>query len=397
MPIKWKDVILARLKSVWPRAAVREVNEDLGQWDPKKCAGGTVELKKHFALALKTDHRSHAPLWSLVGAVRAFQEGDRAVLQLNLTPVGEWWHKQVDDELQAYRKGKNPEKLRWDIKTGTQYAQRGLLTVLTFLESIVKEMLDALTPGQKTDPEERIEGILKRLLDEKEGSNISSATQQKTSHKGLQVNIRVLAQADDKERAELHARSISNSLNDLAGDNEFVYLPAKGNKLKKLVKVQRRPVIKINGDILNVPEVGRLVKLPPAALQDQVKAVEKTTGDCDLPNSAMARGVPLGKVTVGGEKKDVYIPTTDHNILCLPHVGLGGMGTGKTNGLGANMALGFLRAGFSAVCIDVSDGKLIDTVRDALPENFPDDHIIDLDLGNQEWPIPLNWSEITSA
>jgi len=397
VPVKWKDVILARVKTVWPRAAVREVDGGLGQWDPKKCAGGTVELKKHFTLALKTDHRSHAPLWSLVGAVRAFQDKDRAVLQLDLTPTGEWWHKQAEEELNAYRKGKSLEKLRWDIKTGTQYAQRGLLTILTFLEGIVKEVLDALTPGQKKDTEERIEGLLRRILEDKEGSDITSSTRQKTSHKGLQVSIRVLAQAEDRERAELHARAISNSLNDLAGDNEFIYLPAKGRSMKKLITEtgQRKTVIRINGDILNVPEVGRLIQLPPAALQDQVKAVEKTTGDCELPKSAMAGGVPLGKVTVGGEKKDVFISTTDHNILCLPHVGLGGMGTGKTNGLGANMALGFLRSGFSAVCIDVADGKLIDTVRDALPESFPDGHIIDIDLGNQEWPIPLNWSEIT--
>ncbi len=88
-----------------------------------------------------------------------------------------------------------------------------------------------------------------------------------------------------------------------------------------------------------------------------------------------------------------HFPVSHYDTLCLLRVFIWEMGSGKTVA-GSSFALGVLRAGFSCFALDVADGQLVDRVRDGLPTGFPKDHIVVLDVGNLEHPIPLDWSEV---
>ncbi len=79
----------------------------------------------------------------------------------------------------------------------------------------------------------------------------------------------------------------------------------------------------------------------------------------------------------------------------MPRVITGGMGSGKSTAV-ANFALGAINAGFSVFVHDVADGRMCDEIRDGLPVGFPDDHIIDLDFGDDSRPIPLDWADTAS-
>ena len=47
--------------------------------------------------------------------------------------------------------------------------------------------------------------------------------------------------------------------------------------------------------------------------------------------------------------------------------------------------------------MDTADGGLIDDAINALPEDFPESHIIDLDFGNLMQMPPSDWNEMTSS
>lgn len=72
------------------------------------------------------------------------------------------------------------------------------------------------------------------------------------------------------------------------------------------------------------------------------------------------------------------------------------MRTGKSEGFGNNMALGFIKKGFSSFVLETNDGLSLDALRDSLPKDYPDEKIIEIDLGNLHWPIALNWIDSLS-
>jgi hypothetical protein len=114
----------------------------------------------------------------------------------------------------------------------------------------------------------------------------------------------------------------------------------------------------------------------------------------EIPESLRHKGIPLGEVTHKGQTTSVVWPTNNVDELCMPRVIIGGMGTGKTM-FGAGFATDVLREGFSVFAIDAADGDFTDVIRDSLPIGFPEDHIVDLDFGNLQNPIPLNWGEVS--
>src|SRR5699024_3077642 len=78
----------------------------------------------------------------------------------------------------------------------------------------------------------------------------------------------------------------------------------------------------------------------------------------------------------------------NHDELCLPHAVVGGMGSGKTKGFGANWMAESVKNGFGALAIDPAKGEIGDEVQTALPS----DKFERIRLG--EVPISLDWCEV---
>jgi len=222
----------------------------------------------------------------------------------------------------------------------------------------------------------------------------SRATELKPGHFGFDIVLRVVVQSSDERRKRRIARGISLALKQLNQDNELKDKMVKPNKNKRFIEdIERRhiPVPFLFGkrQILTGPEIAHFIKLPQRALQDEFPIIETVSGkETDIPDSLKKDGLRLGDATFKGKKQTVYMPTNNHDEICLPQVVVGAMGSGKTAGFGGNLLVESVRNQFGGLAIDPKDGQ----IRKELEAGLPEDKIIKIKFG--EKPISLDWREV---
>lgn len=396
-PARWLGHMKEKALAAWPQASVKEIDR---RPLPMPATVMEMKLKQHYFMSLNSSRREASILNSLVPVIRELKEGDEALLQICILPVSDNWRLEAIEAKNGFLRGKIPHRLEFNTRTALYGVGKVLDGICEFINDTIVDLVDA----KPAPPDKQLQAHQLARFDPEAQSlildgGLSPATHNKAQNKGYDVTIRIAAHSLDDFRRRVIMKSISTALQCMNQDNELV-TDTPGNQEKVLAAVMKAdiPAVKLNKDILSMPELARLIQLPQAMLQAEYPEIEQIFHRrFRLPDCLFtAGGYPLGDVIEAGTRRTAYIQTADHNILCLPHIALGAMGTGKTNGQGARTALGFLQSGFSAVAIDVADGKLIDTIRDGIPEGLiPDDHIIDLDFGDTAWPLPLNWSEIT--
>lgn len=389
VPRKYLTFLRQKIETIWPRVTISETNKTV-QFDPAKTEVANLKLRNHNFYAFKVDKRENAPVPALLNVSRDIQEGDKALLQIVLSPVDRlvWSHRAQE----AYNKLREHGNLR-----KLEFTPREILRTIAFiLDSLFEKLSTALTT---------YESPITTLM-EKEMMKLTSATTNKAVSPVFSTTIRVLAESEEKERARITVRAITNSFKDLAADNELESVEVMEGLKKRFIRAaeMRKPGTKISNSILSTGEVGRLLQLPTGPQLIDFPAVEQIARrETTLPDELFQEeGIPLGNVTEKGVTRTARIPIRAYgdvklkhvyDALCLPSFGFGKMGTGKSDGYGTNWAMGFIKNGFSAFIMDTADGQVIKTFEDSLPADYPEHKLIHLNLEDKRWPIALNWGD----
>jgi hypothetical protein len=212
-------------------------------------------------------------------------------------------------------------------------------------------------------------------------------TLQKTRGDAYDVTVRIGVVASTNERAATILRMITTSYRELDGDNQFV--PHDLPVAKTWEKMRnRKETFKLQRDFLSIPEAARLFLLPPKSMQEDFGVTRIGGPETQLHSSLTTGGMSFGNQTYKGQTQPVYMPVKNHDVLCLPRVVIGGMGTGKTKGYGANWVVQAVRNGFGAIAIDPAKGEIVREVRQVLH----DDEIIHINLADRN--IALDFCEV---
>lgn len=385
VPARLAGYFRQKAQAAWDKATITPAEAELAL-TPDRCRCCELTYRRHDIFALATDRDENGHLPGLLAVTRDMRPGDMVVIDILFQATDRVnWEYDAGKAYERFQAGRMPRRVQLS-PVAALGAGFGILNLAmaevqrTIVEGMGGDSRRGFVP---MDPEREALAV----------RGLSSATTQKIHSPVLRAHIRIVSSADDSERAGLTLRAVAGAYKDITGDNELIQCNRSALGMVKDVLEFRAPMT--GGILVSTAEAGKLMSLPTGGLQEEFPQVESVGHrEVSLPGELFAGGIPVGSVTKGGVTRTAGIPVHDHNTLCLPHISLGAMGTGKTT-QDAVVALGFLRHGFSAVAIDVADGKLIDVIRDGLPASFPDDHIIDLDFGNLEYPIPLNWSEIT--
>jgi hypothetical protein len=174
---------------------------------------------------------------------------------------------------------------------------------------------------------------------------------------------------------------------ELDGENHLVSHATKPDKTWKKMK-ERKLGSLMNKDYYSVPELSRLHLLPTGDLQDKYNIPHIDNLELEVSKLLTSGGLYLGDVTVKKNVKKVYQTTENHDILCLPRVVIGGMGSGKTRGYAANFMVEAVNNGFGALAIDPAKGEIFEEVSSSLPK----ESIVKIQLG--EIPFSLDWREV---
>lgn len=394
--MRWIDHLREKIIACWPNADVHRVER---KPIPAPLDIATMHFKNHYFMSLNSSRKESSVLNGLIPVIHDLKSSDEAILQFAILPVDDAWRISALDAKNQFARGKLLSRTELNPKAITHRAGKSLDGEFAAFFELIAELVDA--HPEKEAPKEHLlysvghDSDLQNLV----LTGLSTHTQSKAQYKGFDVSIRIAAHSDDSFRRNVIIKSIATSLQCLNEDQELVLdYPSSKDKALRDLQSCKLPLYKLNKDIFSLPELARIIQLPQATLQAEHPAILSLNHrKSRLPDAIFKpNGYALGDIIEHGQSKTAYVQTQDHNVLCLPHIVPGAMGVGKTNGQGANTALGFLQNGFSAVAVDVADGKLVDTIRDSIPDGLiPEDHIIDLDFGNTSWPLPLTWSEIT--
>lgn len=386
MPDEWEPFITHELNVCWEKITLQ--NSDYVFTPDHPVTIGTISLVNHCFLSLSTDKRTLDPLPAILENHSLLSPGEKILIQIILDPAPYDWYDGVQDAYKRFRSGQMPQRFEITPKRIIQaLAKTGAavgVEIMTTVGEIITEK-EVKTDIQVEEPE--------RINLARNG--LSYATQRKAQGNAFDTTIRAISCSPDAQKRNVLLQGVLTAFNTIQGDNYFA-LNTSFNSDKHLAEVQARtaPAFKLNHDYLNTAETAKLLQLPPLSLQTEYPIQSIGHRELEIPVYLTQKGIPIGDVTHKGEKHNVSWPVHNYDELCLPRVVLGGMGTGKTV-FAAGFGTDALRAGYSIFAIEAADGDFPNMIRDSLPADFPEDHIIDLDFGNLEYPIYLNWEEVS--
>lgn len=380
---RW-SMFLQKLEVIWPKATYKPAEIPKIDTDKAKCA--EMVLDKHDLFSLKTAKNDNDPLNNMLQAVRDLKDNDIARINILAKPVSRTiWEQKARAAFKKHWEGKELNR----TELSTSGLLMGLVRAIDAVFSGTHGTLSEWTGGDKTIKDD---GNISRLLNRKK--NVREATVEKISQPVFHTDIRIAVQSDDPLRADTAIRSISNSFKDLNADNELCRKDVNPNAIKEFVsniEDFRYPAVNIGHNTLSAKELGKLMQIPGAELQDSFPEINQVQRrEVSVPDVLLNGGIKIGTTKCKGAESTVYWPVKNYDELCLSRVLIGKQGSGKST-MASNFAIGSIEQGFSVFVHDVADGKLCDDVRDAIPADFPHDHIIELDFGDSLNPIGLDW------
>jgi hypothetical protein len=272
-----------------------------------------------------------------------------------------------------------PQKWQFNKKVIANTAVK--LAAATALE--VANITSELITGKEMEKVDLNGGERAAIL--KDGK-LSTATINKTKAEAYETEIRIGVVAS-KERANALMRMVTMAFRELDGENYLVAHTTKPNKAWRKMK-ERKIGHFINKDYFSIPEISRFHLLPTGDLQEKYHIPNITNLEIEVGKILTSGGLYLGDVEVKKNVLKVYQSTDNDDILCLPRVVIGGMGSGKTKGYAANFMVEAIRNGFGALAIDPAKGEIYQEVSSVLS----DDQMVKIQLG--EIPFSLDWREV---
>jgi hypothetical protein len=388
---KWNEYLYKKCKNTWTKSGILRTSGRIFHLDVNATEVAELRYKRHHIFSLTTDRRDMSFYESLLYHSNELDEQEKILVTYIISPEN---HRNwVDVASQAYNKfktGRMPRKLEFDGRqawiTALRVVEQAMLAIDEFGESILG--------NEEMQFKSAVDGEVSDLL---VTGRLSNSTTTKLSSRPYKTRIIICSQC--KNGVAMN-RSLANSFSMLSEDNELEL--REFSKPKQLSIYQSMEKMEIgfdpNVNIMCMEEISKLISLPTVSIQEKFPQMGQIPNkEVELPTSLFSsKGIPFCTVHERGIEKTLYAPASDLNILCQSHVDLGVKGCGKTT-RGINYAINWLsKLGYSAFVIDVADGKLVDGIRDGLPSNFREDHIIDLDFGNGDYPIALNWFEMST-
>jgi hypothetical protein len=372
-------LVVRRLQSIWDRATFEETTF-AKPFDSNMSTVYELVYKKHDMYSLHTDAKNNLPLISLIESGRLLGEGERASVFAYLEPINQIsWNYKMQQAWEILRSGKLPMRAQLTVRVVIYMIVSGLASIL---QEIMAAMSDVLSSGRGNNI------YLNKPAIAPEASQyaidrLSESTKRKAAKAGMKAYVWTMAQSKNESRADLVARSLAVSYSDLAEDNELE--PRRLGKKQRaevlrVVASSQPPKINLRYNLMSSAEAGKLLQLPGLELQEAFKEIERVEqAQLEVANKRFLdpTGILIGDVTFKGKTQKVYQPIHDDDELCLPHVGVGGMGQGKTKGLLSNYAVEATRAGFAALTIDAAKGEIFEQVSAVLPP----EQVNHIDLG----------------
>lgn len=344
---------------------------------------------KHDIFSLNTNaSESQTPLSSILNTVDELQKGDTARLSFSLMPEPrKKWAKNAQWTIEKLQKGKVPQRANLSMAKMMPLVQTGFAAISNEVNAFVVDTFQAIdnmffSSSKKFSTEKVIQKGY-GLEDEIHARRLSGASLEKASLPVFRTHIHAIASNEDA------MESLTLALSETAGDNEL-----HGKK----VKAYKIPKIDPDVNLMSTDELSKLcLQLPGSELQRRYAeelSVKKRI-ETDIPAAVRnEKNLFIGHAEYKDTKIPIYLPCDQKEDFYSGYTFIGKQGAGKDNSIQNFVYHGAMHHNISFVIPDwvcqPGHKGMSDGIRDLLPP----DKVIDLDLSNEDYIIPMDLTEV---
>ena len=364
------------IETSWNKVAVETIEDPFNEPPTLTCQ---LSFEYHYMFAIRVDKRTHGALPSILETINALEKGEKIYIQTIATPAEKDWFSGAVNAYERFKKGEMPHKFSFTKKQVAKSALK--MTTYTALE--IANITSLLVTGEEMEKVDLNSGERAKIL--KDGK-LGAATLNKTKGDAYIAEIRIGIVAA-KRRAMALMRMVSMAFRELDGENHLISSTTTPAKQWKKMK-ERKIGGFISKDYFSIPEISRFHLLPTGDLQEKYRIPHIDNLEVAIPEILTKEGLYLGDAEVKKKKIRIYESTKNEDILCLPRIVIGGMGSGKTKGYASNFIVECVKNGFGALAVDPAKGEIYREVSSVLSS----DQVIKIQLG--EVPFSLDWREV---
>lgn len=397
VPKKYEKAVINSLNNVWPKTAINEIEDDM-KFNPEKTDCAMLELRDHYYKATLVDRAQNAPIPSLMAAGRNIVDKDKAILDVMFIPVGNKWKTKAKEARNKSRRDievrKNPSSLvDFLFVAGDFISEQIIEKLLGFVDIMVgydreKEM----KKRRVYDDDEFM--MFERMRGGREIKKFQSATEQKSEFNGFDVVVRIASESEQRQRANLTLRAIGTAFKDISADNEFdIKIMDRPKQFLNRLENYKPPLLRINGNIMSIPECSQLLQLPTLALQEEYPEIDRIDGlEIEADPRLTKGGMLLGEVAVKRKSQKIFQPVKNWDDFCRTMIIMGGQGQGKTKGFLANLLIEAYLNGFGALAIDAAKKEISEQIYYAVEKGIvKKEDFVHIDAG--KIAMSLDWKE----
>lgn len=370
---------------------------------------------KHDMFSLNTHtNDTKTPIASILNTVDELTyDGDFARLSICSEAEGRnKWIQNVQWAHEKAIKGKVPLRAAANGKRVVTGVKVGVGAVVNEINDLLTDTIEALTnvffKSDKKIDKKKVVSKSHSLEDEIKSSRISSASYEKMNLPVFRTHIRVASHSEDKLTRETIGETLAISLNDIAENNELqgIKINFNGRRISVIEELNtftlsKKTKLDPNVNVMSTDEMSKLaIQMPNKEIQskysDELSTKKQT--EINIPNIfKLTNGIPLGVAQYKDAMIQINMPINNPDVFYRGYVFIGGQGAGKDTAIKNWVINGNLNHGISFIIPDaiVEEGErgMADGIRDALPP----ENIIDLDLFDNDFVVPLDLTEVVSS
>lgn len=394
----------------WRRSTIEEVPEDEFQFPEYDQSSEIYKMKytRHDMFSLKFDYTQQTtPVRDLLSVSNELQSGESIDLFISSEPFNRnKWKKltdysweQWDKGNMVHRKGIDPVRISYNIFQ--------LISRLFFeIKDILQDTITAIENSffHKKGTEENKKSKREELIDPERATllvngDLSNQTKKKRNLPVFKTNIRYIIKAQDPIRRNILSKSVDNAFEELNGDNKLKSVKININAKKEFNDLRNWLIRDWDNNLMSTEELGKIQQLPTRELQEEFKEQLQSNQkiEIEIPKQFLDEsGIFMGTSEVKGQNHNIYWPTKDKDMLFTPRAFIGSPRMGKDMDAVNMIVEANLKHGIGAVIPDVIDERKGHRgMSDALRDHLPSENVIDINLGDFDWPVYIGLNSLT--
>ena len=381
VPNDKKDLFEKHILSVFPEAKIEVEHNDYNIFNEQGISvASTAAFTAKDIYPIKTYESFDAdPINVILNTLSKIErQGEGASIQIVFNNVGDYYHKLYKEALDNILKGENLKKT-----INIQHTIWGQFKKVA--GEIGKDMVDGALSGEEKKKDEPKEKFIDQIAVEQIKNKLATPI--------IETNIRLVASAKDRFRAEAILSDLESSFNQFTNSlgNSFKWNRVKDGHLKDLFYnytfrlFSRDEVLPIS-----IREIATVMHFPlttQSSFSPQLKQSTAATAPAPLDIPRIGEGVLIGKNVHRNVEQDIYMTPEDR----LRHMYvIGQTGVGKSSIL-KNLIVQDIKNG-EGVCFIDPHGSDIQDILSKIPKERYDD-VIYFDPSHTDRPMALNMLE----